>query len=162
MDTTERYAAILEAEPDAHPNGATPEPEPEPRRVSLSRDAWLAPRELPIEWVAVPEWGPGAGTYVRGMTAGQLGRLDALTIDRKGRPAAEHIGRRRATIVAWCACDAAGARTFADSDVTRLMNLPSVVTERVLRVANRLSGIRGDEEDDEGAAGNSGTARSSA
>ena len=127
------------------------------KKTYPSHDAILVATDIETEDVYVPQWG---GTVrVRGMSGDDRAAFEkAATVDK---PAGNRAARRggqtetevkadlRARIVAWCVVDETGARMFADEDIPALNGKSAAALERVMGVAMRLSGMRGEEDIDE-------------
>ena len=138
--------------------------------------------DLPTERVYVPEWAdgdPSAYVNVRGMTAMEKDLWEAShipddpgDIPEKGKEskAAARIRRQkmtkeiminaRARLVSLTAVDDAGARIYGEEDIPMLSKKSGLVIDRIVEVAQRLSGMRQADLDD--AVGNSETGRSDA
>ncbi|MET9999826.1 hypothetical protein ABZ069_23130 [Streptomyces microflavus] len=125
----------------------------------LSAEQILDADDLKIEDVPVPEWG---GTVrVKGMSGTERDRFEAGFIggDMKQLPPDKALEYYRARIAAACLVDQAGKKMFRSvGEVKRLSDKNAEALQRVVDVANRLSGLT--EEDVEELTGNSAAAPS--
>ncbi|MFW3459709.1 hypothetical protein ACN24K_01780 [Streptomyces microflavus] len=125
----------------------------------LSAEQILDADDLAIEDVPVPEWG---GTVrVKGMSGTERDRFEAGFIggDMKQLPPDKALEHYRARIAAACLVDHAGKKMFRSvGEVKRLSDKNAEALQRVVDVANRLSGLT--EEDVEELTGNSAAAQS--
>ncbi len=106
----------------------------------LSKENILAANDLPLEYIAVPEW--GGDVMVRTMTGADRDAFEASLIGKEGRM--ENV---RARLVSLTLCDAAGARLFTDAEVATLGNKSARALDRVFTVAQRINGIGTDAVD---------------
>jgi len=106
----------------------------------LSKENILAANDLPLECIAVPEW--GGDVMVRTMTGADRDAFEASLIGKEGRM--ENV---RARLVSLTLCDAAGARLFTDAEVETLGNKSARALDRVFTVAQRINGIGTDAVD---------------
>jgi hypothetical protein len=106
----------------------------------LSKESILAANDLPLECIAVPEW--GGDVMVRTMTGADRDAFEASLIGKEGRM--ENV---RARLVSLTLCDAAGTRLFNDAEVTALGNKSARALDRVFTVAQRVNGIGTDAVD---------------
>lgn len=124
---------------------------PEAERVALSREDIFRASDIVTEWVSVPEW--GGGLYVRGMTAGERDALEASLLTEKGKRNMDRLAQFRSRVLLLCCVDDAGRRIFQPTDIQAISKKSMVAVERVLNVAQRLSGMT--EEDVDQLTGNS-------
>ena len=106
----------------------------------LSKENILAANDLPLECIAVPEW--GGDVMVRTMTGADRDAFEASLIGKEGRM--ENV---RARLVSLTLCDAAGTRIFTDAEVAALGNKSARALDRVFTVAQRINGIGTDAVD---------------
>ncbi|MEU0309785.1 hypothetical protein [Streptomyces cyaneofuscatus] len=120
----------------------------------LSAEQILDADDLAIEDVPVPEWG---GTVrVKGMSGTERDRFEAGFVgnDMKQLPKDKALEHYRARIAAACLVDHAGNKMFRSvGEVRRLSEKNAEALQRVVDVANRLSGLT--QEDVEELTGNS-------
>jgi hypothetical protein len=120
-------------------------------RKVLKREQILVKRKLPTEWVPAPEWAPadGAaaefGVYVRALSGKERDHFEAVVqglarVKPGGKPQ-PNVENYRARLCALAICDEEGAALFTPDDVEELGQQSSAALDRVLEVANRLSGI---------------------
>ena len=118
------------------------------------RDDILGRDDLPVEVVSVPEW--GMDVRVRALSGTERDAYEASCMRRSG-PKGEKVEMSfeniRARLVARSVVDEAGARVFTDADVAALGGKNAAALNRLFEVAQRLSGLRG--EDIEELVGNS-------
>lgn len=108
----------------------------------LSAEQILDAQDLTIEDVPVPEWG---GTVrVKGMSGTERDRFEAGFVGNNMKPlppdkALEHF---RARVAAACLVDGDGKKMFRSvGEVKRLSDKSAEALQRVVDVANRLSGL---------------------
>lgn len=121
------------------------------------RDEILGRDDLPVEVVTVPEW--GMDVRVRALSGAERDAYEASCLKRMGGKADKvemTFENIRARLVARSVVDEAGARVFTDADVASLGAKNAAALNRLFEVAQRLSGLRG--EDFEELLGNSGSA----
>jgi len=124
----------------------------------LSREEILQAQDLPIEEVEVPEW--GGSVLVRGLTGAERDAFeqsimppDQMNGKKKGKRVKPDLRNFRAKLVSLCVVDEQGNRLFKSEDVEVLGKKLGVALQRVFEVAQRLSGL--DEETEEEFEGNS-------
>jgi hypothetical protein len=120
------------------------------------RDEILGRDDLPVEVVPVPEW--GMDVRVRALSGAERDAYEASCMKKTGAKGAVEMTFEnvRARLVARSVVDEAGARVFTDADVVALGGKNAAALNRLFEVAQRLSGLRG--EDFEELLGNSGSA----
>lgn len=120
----------------------------------LSAEQILDADDLAIEDVAVPEWG---GTVrVKGMSGTERDRFEAGFVgnDMKQLPKDKALEYYRARVAAACLVDHNGNKMFRSvGEIKRLSDKNAEALQRVVDVANRLSGLT--EDDVEELTGNS-------
>ncbi|MER5892403.1 hypothetical protein [Streptomyces sp. NPDC001876] len=120
----------------------------------LSAEQILDAADLSIEDVHVPEWG---GTVrVKGMSGTERDRFEAGFVgnDMKQLPKDKALEYYRARVAAACLVDQAGNKMFRSvGEIKRLSDKSAEALQRVVDVANRLSGLT--EDDVEELTGNS-------
>lgn len=110
-----------------------------------TRDMLLKPVERPSETVELPELGEGVSVIVTGMTARERSEFDQQFVSRKGEPMKKRIAEGRERIVVACCRDEEGNRLLSQEDVSQLGKQSCAVIERIVNVAQRLSGMTKDE-----------------
>jgi len=105
----------------------------------------LTPVERPKEVVELPELGEGVSVIVTGMTAKERSEFDQQFVSRKGEPMKKRIAEGRERIVVACCRTEDGQRLFTQDDVVQLGKQSCSVIERIVNVAQRLSGMTKDE-----------------
>ncbi|MFF2094867.1 hypothetical protein [Streptomyces sp. NPDC058202] len=127
--------------------------------MALSRDSILAANDIPTETVPVSEW--GGDVIVRGLTGAELDayqgsiRQFRRSLDGKGMEPVLIQEGMHAKLLVKCLVDDNGERLFSDGDVDELGAKSSLVLDRLYDVAQRLSGLS--EEEQEEMEGNSET-----
>ena len=109
----------------------------------LNKDAILEAQDIETEEVAVPEW--GGAVYVKGMTGTERDSFEASIVQQRGKNASVNMANIRAKLAAWTICDEKGERLFTDKDAVKLGKKSASALQRVFDVAQRLSGISGDD-----------------
>lgn len=99
------------------------------------------------ELVPVPEW--GGEVAVRGMSGAELDQYQAASVEMRGQQRVLRLENLRARLLVTCMVDAAGRRLFTPQDVRALGEKSAAALERVAAVARRLSGLTGDDEEEE-------------
>src|SRR5438270_806435 len=101
----------------------------------ITRELLLQKRDLARKEVAVP--GLDGSVFVRNMTAGERDRFEQIA------GPAEKQGRRnyRALIVAFSACDEAGARLFTEADLPALAEQSVTVIDPIAEAAAEVNGF---------------------
>ncbi len=106
----------------------------------LTRTLILEVPDLVTEEVSVPEW--GGTVLVRGLTGAERDRLESSIIERKGRKGYElNTQNIRAKLVAGTVIDENGDLLFSYEDIGSLTQKSAVALQRVVEVAQRLSGM---------------------
>lgn len=103
------------------------------------RDQILAADDVTVEEVKVPEW--GMAVRVRGITAADRDRLEAATVEQRGKDTKLNLQNIRARLVAYSVVDEQGARVFSEEDIALLGQKSATAVNRVFEVASRLSGL---------------------
>lgn len=113
----------------------------------LSADQILSADDLKREPVEVPEW--GGTVLVQGMTGTERDKFEAAFVNAKGdgADAKKGLDNYRARLAAACIVDENGTRLFQGATIKRLGEKNGNALQRVCDVANRLSGMT--EEDQE-------------
>ncbi|TRV27228.1 MAG: hypothetical protein EWV88_05055 [Microcystis wesenbergii Mw_MB_S_20031200_S109D] len=106
----------------------------------LNKENILAANDLPLECLAIPEW--GGDVMVRTMTGADRDAFEASLIGKEGRM--ENV---RARLVSLTLCDADGVRLFTDAEVVALGNKSAKALDRVFTIAQRINGIGTDAVD---------------
>ena len=128
----------------------------EPQRIVLSREDIFKASDIVTEWVSVPEWFNGnaaGGIYVQGMTTGERDQLESSMLTDKGKRNMDRMAQFRSRVLLLCCVDESGRKIFQPTDVTAISRKSMRAVERVLDVAQRLSGMT--EEDVDQLTGNS-------
>ena len=118
-----------------------------------TRDMLLKPVERPSEIVSLPELGDDVSVIVTGMTAKERADFDNQFQSRKGEPMPKRIAEGRERLVVACCRNEEGKRIFTTEDVAQLGKQSVILIERIVKAAQRVSGIG--DDDIEAAAKNS-------
>jgi len=112
----------------------------------LNKQAILDVQDIDIEKVEVPEW--DGYVFVKGMTGMERDTFEASIVQQRGKDARVNMVNIRAKLAAQTICDEEGVRLFTDKDVHALGKKSANALQRVFDVAQRLSGITGDDVDE--------------
>ena len=113
-------------------------------RQILNRDMFLAASqatEIVREDVPLPEFGEGAVIPVWGMTAGERTRFERQFATRDGKSIEARVQEFRERLLVACCRDDAGIPIFKAEDVQALGRKRADIVERIVNVAQRLSGF---------------------
>jgi len=109
-------------------------------RKFLSKLDILRASDIKTEDVAVPEW--GGWVKVRGMDGLQRDAFEAAAVERTAGGVSLRAGfSMRARLVALCVVDEDGAPIFTEADIQALAAKSAAALDRVVTVAQRLSGM---------------------
>jgi len=109
----------------------------------LNKSQILEVQDIEIEQVDVPEW--AGHVFVKGMTGLERDTFEASIVQQRGKDARVNMVNIRAKLAAQTICDEDGVRLFTDKDVHELGKKSANALQRVFDVAQRLSGITGDD-----------------
>ena len=107
----------------------------------VTREMLLTPVQRPQEIVSLPELGDGVQVIVTGMTAKERSEFDQQFVSRKGDTMHKRVAEGRERIVVACCRDEEGNRLFTSDDVAQLGKQSGLIIERIVDVAQRISGI---------------------
>jgi uncharacterized protein YnzC (UPF0291/DUF896 family) len=112
----------------------------------LNREAIFAVSDIKTEDVFVPEW--GGAVKVKGLTARERDEYETSIVQSRGKNV--EINRRniRAKLVVMTVVDDAGNRLFGDTDLKALGEKSAAAIDRLFGVAQRLSGLTAEDEED--------------
>lgn len=110
-----------------------------------TRDMLLKPVERPTETVELPELGEGVSVIVTGMTAKERADFDNQFTSRKGEPMLKRVAEGRERLVVACCRSENGSKMFTTDDVAQLGKQSVIVIERIVKAAQRVSGIGEDD-----------------
>lgn len=111
------------------------------RRV-IDRAAFLENTVIPREDVPVPELGEGVVVPVWGMTAGERTRFEQSMLENGKQSKSRLAEIRQRLVVATCRNDD-GSPLFTADDVAAIGQKRADIIERIVNVAQRLSGFSG-------------------
>jgi hypothetical protein len=106
-----------------------------------TREMLLKPIERPSEIVELPELGEGVSVLVTGMTAKERSDFDTQFTSRKGEPMPKRVAEGRERLVVACCRNEASEKLFTTDDVVQLGKQSVVLIERIVKAAQRVSGI---------------------
>ena len=109
----------------------------------LNRDEILQVKDIEIEEVEVPAW--GGSVFVKGMTGTERDAFEASIVQQRGKNASVNMANIRAKLASQTICDKDGLRLFTDADIKALGKKSATALQVVFDVAQRLSGISGDD-----------------
>ena len=109
----------------------------------LNKQAILDVQDIETEKVDVPEW--GGHVFVKGMTGMERDTFEASIVQQRGKDARVNMVNIRAKLAAQTICDEEGVRLFNDKDIHALGKKSANALQRVFDVAQKLSGITGDD-----------------
>ena len=110
-------------------------------RKVIERGAFLQPLSVPREDVQVPELGEGCVIPVWGMTAGERTRFEQGLLDKNGKQSAAKVQEVRARLLVACCRNDDGTPLFTMDDIAAIGQQRADVIERIVNVAQRLSGF---------------------
>lgn len=110
-------------------------------RKVIERGAFLQPLSVPREDVPVPELGEGCVIPVWGMTAGERTRFEQGLLDKNGKQSAAKVQEVRARLLVACCRNDDGTPLFTMDDIAAISQQRADVIERIVNVAQRLSGF---------------------
>ncbi len=102
----------------------------------LNRDSIFASPDMPSETVHIPEW--GGDVVVRGLTAAQRDSYEQSMLDKDQQP---DLTNARAKLVVLCTVDDMGTPIFSDTDAEEIGKKSAAAVQRIVAVAQRLSGM---------------------
>lgn len=114
----------------------------------LTKADLLAATTLPTERVEIPEL--GGVVLVRGMSGEERDAYETAMFTRKGNRQQMDTSNFRAKLVASCCVDDAGDRLFTLEEAAQLGRVRADVLHRLWSVAQRLSGLGGEDTEEMG------------
>ena len=112
----------------------------------LTKQEILNIQDIEIEQVDVVEW--GGHVFVKGMSGLERDTFEASIVQQRGKDAKVNMVNIRAKLAAQTICDEEGVRMFTEKDVHALGKKSANALQRVFDVAQKLSGITGDDVDE--------------
>ena len=109
----------------------------------LNRDEILQVKDIEIEEVEVPAW--GGSVFVKGMTGTERDAFEASIVQQRGKNASVNMANIRAKLASQTICNEEGERLFTDADIKALGKKSATALQLIFDVAQRLSGISGDD-----------------
>jgi len=107
--------------------------------MALTREQFLQANDLTKELVKVPEW--GGEVYVKAMTGEERDSFEAMLIMEIGEDEKVNRDNFRAKLASMTIVDEDGKLIFNENDVELLGKKNAAALQRVMKVAQRLSGI---------------------
>jgi hypothetical protein len=123
----------------------------------LSKDEIFGMDDIPVEEVIIPEWG-NRKVLVCGLTAAAKNAYQASLIEIKGSNRKIRMENATAKLLVRTVVNRQRQAIFNESDIERLGTKSASALERLVKVANRLSGM--DEAENAELAKNSEAAQS--
>ena len=114
----------------------------------LTKEQMLERSKRKIEEVKVKAWDDEI-VYLRGMTGADRNSFLITAKDHKRSTPKKYVINEAIyahELVARCLCDENGKRLFSDDESDLVGGFPSEVIDQLMAVAQRLSGLDGDEE----------------
>jgi hypothetical protein len=102
----------------------------------LTKDQILNAEDVKYETVDVPEW--GGPVRLRTVAAKDRDAFDRALFPK---PGVRNMEDFRARVVAMCVVDEDGNRVFSDADIPMLSQKSAAAIDRLIPVAQRLSGL---------------------
>lgn len=110
----------------------------------LTREQILAKNDMKRERVSVPEW-DGDEVIVSSLTAAAKNAYQASLFDIKGSTRKIRMENATAKLLVMTLVDENGNRQFTETDIEKLGTKSAAALERLVKVANRLSGMDAEE-----------------
>ena len=104
----------------------------------LTRESIFSACDLPTERVTVPEW--GGEVIVCGLTAAQRDWYEQSMLGEDQKP---DLTNARAKLAVLCVVDDSGLPIFKPADAEEIGKKSAAALQRVVEVAQRLSGMDG-------------------
>jgi hypothetical protein len=95
----------------------------------------------PVEEVPLPELGPDVVIRVRGMTTRERSDFERQFMSKSGERIPGRTQEMRERLLVWACVDENNVPLFSMSDIRSIGEQNSVVTERIVDVAQRLCGM---------------------
>lgn len=110
----------------------------------LSKDEIFGMDDIPTEEVAVPEW-KGRKVLVCGLTAAAKNAYQASLFDIRGNSRKIRMENATAKLLVRTIVNRQRQPIFTETDIERLGTKSAAALERLVKVANRLSGMDAEE-----------------
>lgn len=123
----------------------------------LTKEQILAEQDIPIERVSVPEWG-GGEVIICGLSAAAKNLYQQSLIEIRGKSQKLRMENATAKLLVLTIVDEQKTRLFTETDIEKLGTKSAAALERLVKVANRLSGM--DEAENEAILKNSDATQS--
>jgi hypothetical protein len=107
----------------------------------VTKEMFLRSYKPPVEDVPLPELGPGVVIRVRGMTTRERSDFERQFMSKSGERIPGRTQEMRERLLVWACVDENNAPLFSLSDIRAIGEQNSVVTERIVDVAQRLCGM---------------------
>ena len=107
----------------------------------VTKEMFLRSYKPPVEEVPLPELGPGVVIRVRGMTTRERSDFERQFMSKSGERIPGRTQEMRERLLVWACVDENNVPLFSMSDIRAIGEQNSVVTERIVDVAQRLCGM---------------------
>jgi hypothetical protein len=107
----------------------------------VTKEMFLRSYKPPVEDVPLPEIGPGVVIRVRGMTTRERSDFERQFMSKSGERIPGRTQEMRERLLVWACVDENNVPLFSMSDIRAIGEQNSVVTERIVDVAQRLCGM---------------------
>lgn len=107
----------------------------------VTKEMFLRSYKPPVEDVPLPELGPGMVIRVRGMTTRERSDFERQFMSKSGERIPGRTQEMRERLLVWACVDENNVPLFSMSDIRAIGEQNSVVTERIVDVAQRLCGM---------------------
>lgn len=107
----------------------------------VTKEMFLRSYKPPVEDVPLPELGPGVVIRVRGMTTRERSDFERQFMSKSGERIPGRTQEMRERLLVWACVDENNVPLFSISDIRAIGEQNSVVTERIVDVAQRLCGM---------------------
>jgi len=107
----------------------------------VTKEMFLRSYKPPVEDVPLPELGPGVVIRVRGMTTRERSDFERQFMSKSGERIPGRTQEMRERLLVWACVDENNVPLFSMSDIRAIGEQNSVVTERIVDVAQRLCGM---------------------
>lgn len=111
--------------------------------MTLTKDQIIAVQDIKIEAIDVPEW--GGSVMVKGLTGKERDQFESSIVEFNGRKERLNLANVRAKLACLTICDEEGQRLFSEKEVDELAKKSANALQRIFLVAQRLSGITGED-----------------
>lgn len=114
----------------------------------VSKATFLATHAPDEEQVPLPELGDGAAILVRGLTVRERSEFERQFLSKKGDRLDNRVKELRERLLIACCRNADGSMMFTVDDLKAIGNMSASIVERIVNVAQRLSGMSATDVDE--------------